>query len=284
MMLTGQARLAGVIGWPVGHSLSPALHGYWIEQMKIDAAYVPLAVQPDDLPSVIAALPKMGFKGANVTLPHKESVLRLAGTVDETARACGAANTLIVQDEGVRALNTDVSGFMEALAAEGVTELAGRRVVVLGAGGAARAVIYGLLSGGVREVVVVNRTPGNAEALAAFFGSRVRATGWQDVAKHLPACGLLVNTTKLGMVGEDVLKVPLEPLPDEAVVVDIVYRPLETQLLSDARCRGLKTVDGLGMLLHQAVPGFEAWFGVKPRVSADLRAHLVSIIQGRPPC
>ncbi len=281
MMLTGQARLAGVIGWPVGHSLSPALHGYWIEQMKIDAAYVPLAVKPDDLPSVIAALPRMGFRGANVTLPHKESVLPLAETVDETARACGAANTLIVQDGGIHALNTDVSGFIASLSAEGVTDLAGRRVVVLGAGGAARAVIYGLLSQGVREVVVVNRTLGNAEALAAFFGPRVRASGWQDMARHLPGCGVLVNTTKLGMVGEDALKIALEPLPDEAVVVDIVYRPLRTQLLSDARRRGLKTVDGLGMLLHQAVPSFEAWFGMKPRVSADLRNHLVGILEGR---
>ena len=281
MMLTGQAKLAGVVGWPVGHSLSPALHGYWIEQMKIDAAYVPLPVQQNDLAAVVTALPKMGFRGANVTLPHKEAVLQLAETVDETARACGAANTLIVRDGRIHALNTDVTGFIASLDAEGVRNLSDRRVVVLGAGGAARAIIHGLLSQGVRAVVVAHRTRWKADALAAFFGPRVVPAAWEDIARHLANCGLLVNTTKLGMVGEAVVKIGLDPLSRDAVVADIVYTPLETQLLRDARQRGLKTVDGLGMLLHQAVPGFEAWFGMKPSVSADLRAHLVGILDAR---
>ena len=280
MMLTGQARLAGVIGWPVGHSLSPALHGYWIEQMKLDAAYIPMAVRPDDLAAVVTALPKMGFRGVNVTLPHKEAVLRLAETVDETARACGAANTLIVKDGGIHALNTDVVGFLGSLDAEGVKDLADQSVVVLGAGGAARAVIHGLLSRGVREIAVVNRTRGHAEALATFFGVKVLAAGWEDMARYLPGCRLLVNTTKLGMVGEPDLSIGLNLLREDAVVADIVYRPLQTRLLSDARHRGLKTVDGLGMLLHQAVPGFEAWFGSRPKVSSELRASLVRILEG----
>lgn len=279
-MLTGQAKLAGVIGWPVGHSLSPALHGYWIDQMKIDAAYVPLAVQPKDIVTVVSTLPKMGFRGVNVTLPHKETVLQLADTVDETAHACGAANTLIVQNGTVHALNTDVSGFIASLASEGVTDLSGMRAVVLGAGGAARAVVHGLLSRKVQEVIVLNRTHSKAELLAAFFGPKVHAGGWHDIARYLPRCGLLVNTTKLGMVGEETLSVDLEPLSKHAIVVDIVYRPLQTPLLMDASRRGLKTVDGLGMLLHQAVPGFEAWFGITPRVSPELRAHLVGILEG----
>ncbi len=281
MMLTGQAKLSGVIGWPVGHSLSPALHGYWIEQMRIDAAYVPLPVQHDDLASVVTALPKMGFRGANVTLPHKETVLQLVETVDETARACGAANTLIVRDGRIHAVNTDVFGFIASLDAEGVKNLADRRVVVLGAGGAARAVIHGLLLQGVQEVVVANRTRGKADALAVFFGPRVVPADWGDIARQLENCGLLVNTTKLGMVGEAVVNIALDALSDDAVVADIVYRPLETQLLRDARQRGLKTVDGLGMLLYQAIPGFEAWFGIKPSVSADLRARLVGILEAR---
>ena len=279
-MISGKAKLAGVAGWPIAHSLSPALHGYWIAEHALDAAYVPLAVAPDDFEAVVHALPRMGFGGVNVTLPHKEAALRLAKTADDAARACGAANTLVFADGHVHAMNTDVTGFLASLDEGGAGSVEGSSALVLGAGGAARAVIHGLLSRGIGEILLANRTLANAQRLAAFFGPRVKPVGWETVSDAKP-CDLLVNTTKLGMMGQDPLRLEPFAIKPEGVVVDIVYRPLETQLLRDARMRGLRVVDGLGMLLHQAVPGFQAWFGVKPVVSPGLRAHLLALLGER---
>jgi shikimate dehydrogenase len=280
-MITGKAKLAGVLGWPIAHSLSPALHGFWIRALSMDAAYVPLAVKPEDFAAIVAAMPRMGFKGANVTLPHKEAALRLADTADDAARACGAANTLVFENGRTHAMNTDVEGFLASLDEAGVGGVAGERVTVLGAGGAARAIIHGLLSRDVSEICLVNRTIANAQTLATFFGSRVKPLAWEDALSAVGSSRILVNTTKLGMSGEPPLTLDLAAMVPEGVVVDIVYRPLETPLLAQARRRGLKAVDGLGMLLHQAVPGFEAWFGVAPSVTSQLRNHLVSILEGR---
>jgi shikimate dehydrogenase len=280
MTISGAAKLAGVAGWPIGHSLSPALHGYWIAEHKLDAAYVPLAVAPDGFADAFKALPKLGFRGLNVTLPHKEAAFRLVDTRDDAAEATGAVNTIVF--EGGRALgrNTDVFGFAESLRDAGVASLAAQDVVVLGAGGAARGVVAALFSLGARHVCLVNRTMDKAQAVAAHFGARVSVQGWDALPRLLSTTGLLVNTTSLGMAGQQPLEIDLKAMR-QGVVADIVYRPLETPLLAQARLQGLKTVDGLGMLLHQARPGFAAWFGVEPTVTTSLRAHLVSILEGR---
>jgi shikimate dehydrogenase len=279
-MISGAAKLAGVAGWPVGHSLSPALHGYWIAEHKLDAAYVPLAIAPENFADTFKALPKLGFRGLNVTLPHKETAFRLVDARDEAAEATGAVNTIVF--EGGRALgrNTDVFGFAESLREGGVASLGEQGVVVLGAGGAARGVVAGLFSLGAKQVHLVNRTKEKALALASHFGARVTAHDWAALAGLLAATSVLVNATSLGMTGQPPLEIDLKPMR-QGVVANIVYRPLETPLLGQARAQGLKTVDGLGMLLHQARPGFTAWFGVEPKVTPALRAHLVSILEGR---
>jgi shikimate dehydrogenase len=280
MTISGAAKLAGVAGWPIGHSLSPALHGYWIEEYGLDAAYVPLAIAPDEFAGAFKALPKLGFRGLNVTMPHKEAAFRLVDVRDETAESTGAVNTIVF--EGNRALgsNTDVFGFAESLRDAGVASLASADAVVLGAGGAARGVVAALFSLGASRVYLVNRTAQRAHALAAHFGARVSVQGWDALPRLLSTTGLLVNTTSLGMAGQQPLEIDLKAMR-QGVVADIVYRPLETPLLAQARLQGLKTVDGLGMLLHQARPGFAAWFGVEPTVTTSLRAHLVSILEGR---
>ena len=278
-MISGRALLAGVAGWPISHSLSPALHGFWIEQLKLDAAYVPLAIQPDDFAQALAVLPRLGFRGINVTLPHKEAAFRHSSDADDAARATGAANTIVFREGRSFATNTDVAGFLGSLDDGAAGDVAGCSALVLGAGGAARAVIFGLLSRGAAQVTVVNRTRANADALAHFFGKNVVAAGWDQLDGALVRCDLLVNTTKLGMQGQDPLIVNMGGLRPESVVVDIVYRPLETQLLHQARLRGNRTIDGLGMLLHQAAPAFHAWFGVRPDVTPELRAHLISFME-----
>lgn len=281
MTMTGHAKLAGVAGWPIAHSLSPALHGFWIAEHKLDAAYVPLAIKPEEFDQAVLALPKTGFRGLNVTLPHKEAAFRLATTHDEAARATGAVNTIVFDNGRIIGRNTDVYGFAESLREKGVSDLTGAVAVVLGAGGASRAVIAALLSMSAARVVVVNRTVDKAEALAAFFGERVVTADWADLPNQLSRATILVNTTSLGMTGQPALGIDVGPMPQDGVVVDIVYRPLETPLLARARARGLKVVDGLGMLLHQARPGFAAWFGVEPQVTPQLRAHLISILEAR---
>ncbi len=277
MTLTGEAKVAGVIGWPVAHSKSPRLHGYWLAQYGVDGAYVPLPVRPDDLPAAVRALPKLGFQGANVTVPHKAAVAELCDDLEPHAQRLGVVNTLICTGDGVRGANTDGLGFLNNLfhgAPDWRPENA--PAVVLGAGGAARAVVVALLDAGAHEVRVLNRTRAKAESLAQEFGERVRVFAWGDWADAFPGAGLLVNTTSLGMTGQPALSVDLTPLPRRALVNDIVYKPLETDLLATARARGNPAVDGLGMLLYQAVPGFQAWFGVRPEVTDDLRARMLA--------
>jgi shikimate dehydrogenase len=275
--LTGNARLAGVMGWPVGHSRSPRLHGYWLAEHGIDGAYVPLPVRPEHFERALRALPVLGFRGANVTLPHKEAALALADRVTPEAKRIGAANTLVIDDRGlIEARNSDAYGFIENLR-EGAPGWRAQKgpAVVIGAGGASRAVLVALADAGVPEIRLLNRTAHRAEALAAGLGGPIRVISWSDRGKALEGAGLLVNATTQGMAGEPALDLALDRLPSDAVVNDIVYVPLETPLLATARRRGNPVVDGLGMLLHQARPGFAAWFGVEPKVTPGLRNYVL---------
>lgn len=281
MTISGHAKIAGVIGWPVAHSLSPALHGFWIRELGVDAAYVPLAVKPEDFSLAVNALSRMGFRGANVTVPHKEKAFELSHERDEAAVATGAVNTLVFDGGRIVGRNTDVPGYLASLDDEGAGALSGANVVVIGAGGAARAICFALLSRGVQQISIVNRTAAKSQMLASFFGDRVRSAAWGALQELLPSCDFLVNTTSLGMVGQPALDIDITMLRQGAVVSDIVYRPLETKLLRDAGRSGHKTVPGLGMLLHQARPGFSAWFGVEPKVTPELHQHLVSLLEGR---
>lgn len=273
MIVSGKAKLAGVMGWPVGHSRSPRLHGYWLQHLGIDGAYVPLPVRPEDFAHVLRALPRMGFAGANVTVPHKEQALALADHVEPLARRIGAVNTLVVRADGsIEGRNTDAFGFFENLR-HGAPQWSPESgpAVVLGAGGAARAVCAALVDAGVPEIRLVNRSPARAEQVAADIGGRFAVLDWDRRAEALDGAALLVNTTTLGMTGQPPLELDLSALPAHAVVNDIVYAPLMTSLLVEAAARGNKVVDGLGMLLWQAVPGFEAWFGARPEVTPALR-------------
>lgn len=277
-MLSGHGRLAGVMGWPVGHSRSPRLHNYWLEQYGIDGVYMPLAVRPEDFAAAVHALPKLGFRGSNVTLPHKEAALAAMDEVDETARRIGAVNTIVVGEDGqLSGSNTDAFGFLEALRA-GAPDLtlAGADVVLIGAGGAARAIVVALLDAGVGQLRLINRTRERADALADAFGPTVAVQDWEARAEALAGAALLVNSTSLGMDGQPPLDLPLDDLPNSAVAMDAVYVPLATPLLTAARGKGCVAVGGLGMLLHQARPGFEAWFGHPPEVTAGLEAHVLA--------
>jgi len=276
--LTGRARLAGVVGWPVAHSRSPRLHGFWLEKHGIDGAYVPIAVRPENLATALRALPLLGFSGVNVTVPHKEAALAAVDRASDAARRIGAVNTIVIDADGrLEGSNTDGFGFLENLAAA----LPGWRAsdgaaVLLGAGGAARAVAAALADGGAPEIRLVNRTPERARRLAAEIGGPFRIVAWSERAAALADAALLVNATTLGMAGQPPLDLALSALPGDAVVNDIVYAPLETPLLAAARARGNRVVDGLGMLLHQARPGFAAWFGVAPQVTAALRDFVLA--------
>ncbi len=276
MTLTGHSRIAGVIGWPVTHSRSPRLHGYWLRELGIDGAYIPLAVPPDRLDAALKGLPALGFRGANVTVPHKTAALAACDSLDRAARAIGAVNTIVVGADGTLAgSNTDAMGFLANLNQESGFVPTGKRAAVLGAGGAARAVAWALADAGAGAVTVVNRTLSRAEALAAEFGGPLVARPWPALAEVLATADLLVNATSLGMQGAAPLEVDLSPLGANTVVNDIVYSPLETDLLRQARGRGLAAVDGLGMLLHQAAPGFERWFGTRPAVTPALRSFVL---------
>ncbi|MCG8562332.1 MAG: shikimate dehydrogenase [Hyphomicrobiales bacterium] len=272
-----EAKNACVIGWPIGHSRSPLVHNYWIAQHGLDAHYDKEAVRPEDFEAFVRGLAARGYRGASVTVPHKEAALALADEADATARAIGAANTLWLEDGRLHATNTDAYGFMTHLdlSAPG-WDAPPRPAAVLGAGGAARAVLAGLAERGLPEIRLLNRTRARAEALAGRLGSRVEVGDWDERDAVLEGCGLLVNTTTLGMAGAPALEIDLARLPDDAVVADIVYTPLETPLLAAARAGGLGTVDGLGMLLHQGALGFERWFGVRPEVTEELRALVVA--------
>lgn len=280
MIVSAKARLAGVLGWPVGHSLSPRLHGYWLEQYQVDGAYLPLAVRPEAFRSVLDALVELGFRGANVTVPHKEAALEACHDLDAQARRIGAVNTIVIEQGRLLGSNSDAFGFMANLRERAPDWTPGGKAVVLGAGGAARAVVVALQDAGLAEICLVNRTRTRAEALAAALsgagsGSELSLADWGDREAALEGAALLVNTTSLGMTGQPALVIDLEALPPQALVTDLVYRPLETELLAAARRRGNPAVDGLGMLLHQARPGFEAWFGVQPSVTPALRRFLL---------
>jgi shikimate dehydrogenase len=260
-----------VIAWPAGHSRSPLIHNYWIKQHKLDAEYRREAVPPDKFAAFVGDLYGKGYVGANITVPHKEAALALSEP-DDRARAVGAANTLWYDDDTLRSTNTDVEGFLANLdvAAPG-WDRGLETAVVLGAGGGARAVVFALLQREVGRVYVINRTRDRAQVLKKKFGARVHLAGWNETTGLLGGAGILVNTTTLGMVGQPPLEINLR-CPTSLVVADLVYAPLETRLLASARARGLRTADGLGMLLHQAVRGFQLWFGVRPEVTPELRA------------
>jgi shikimate dehydrogenase len=266
-------RLACLIGWPAAHSRSPLIHHYWLRTLGIPGGYVIEAVPPDELQDFVFRLTLRGFVGANVTIPHKERVLALSAP-DARARAVGAANTLWFEDGELRSTNTDVEGFINNLDASAPGWETCAEALVLGAGGGARAVVFGLLERGIAQVHVVNRTRERAQALASQFGDKVRPAGWEAITDLMPRADLLVNTTSLGMRGQGALDLDLSGLPNDAVVADLVYVPLTTPLLAAAKARGLKTADGLGMLLHQAVRGFELWFGRRPQVTSELRAQV----------
>ncbi len=271
-MISGKARVAGVFGWPAGHSRSPQLHNHWLERHGIDGAYVPLPVPPEDFSVALRGVMAAGFRGVNVTIPHKEAAFALCDEVTPFARRAGAANTLTFMDGRIHGDNTDGFGFLENLraGAPGWRADAGR-AVILGAGGAARAVAAALLDAGAPEVVLVNRSTDRAEEVARALGGPIRVA----VAPPLEGAALLVNTTSLGMTGEPPLEIDLAPMR-AGVVADAVYAPLWTPLLLAARAQGLVAVTGIGMLLHQARPGFARWFGVEPVVDAALQAAVLA--------
>ena len=276
-MLSGRSRIAGVMGWPVAHSRSPRLHGYWLRTYRIDGAYIPLPVRPEQLTTALRALPMLGFAGVNVTVPHKEAALNAVDRSDSAARRIGAVNTIVLAPDGtLDGRNSDGFGFIENLRA-GVPSwsAAAGPAVILGAGGAARAIAVALQDGGAPEIRIVNRTTERAECLSKDIGGPFRVHGWGERASALGDAALLVNTTTLGMTGQPPLELALDRLPTAAVVNDIVYSPLETPLLAVAKGRGNRVVDGLGMLLHQARPGFAAWFGIEPAVTPELRRFVL---------
>ena len=277
-MTRPEIPLAGVIGDPIAHSLSPRLHGHWLKRYGLKGHYVPLHVTHQNLADVLRILPDMGFVGVNITIPHKEFVLSLATHVSDRATLIGAANTLTFLGNGqIQADNTDGIGFLSNIRQNlpGWTAATGP-ALVLGAGGAAKAIVSALINDGAPKVTVVNRTRLRADALKDQFGARVETQDWTRIPDLVGDVALIVNTTSLGMAGQSPLIIDLSRLTPPTVVTDIVYKPLDTELLETARQMGCETVDGLGMLLHQAVPGFERWFGYTPMVDEDLRAAVLA--------
>lgn len=272
-MSTERIPLAGVIGSPVAHSRSPALHRYWLRRHAIRGYYIPMDIAQADLPDAIATLPKLGFVGVNVTIPHKVTVLSLADTVTDRASIIGAANTLIFQKDGkCIADNTDGYGFMQNLkTAVPDWDAEGGPACVIGAGGAARAVIGALLDAGATEIRLTNRTRARSDALRSEFGARISVYDWVQAGNAIEGAATVINSSSLGMVGKPEFRVPMDGLSPDAVVTDLVYTPLETAFLRQAREMGCRTVDGLGMLIHQAVPCFERWFGERPEVDDAVR-------------
>jgi shikimate dehydrogenase len=272
-------RAACLIGWPAAHSRSPLIHHYWLRTLGIEGGYTIEAIPPEGFAEFVQHLSRHGFVGANVTLPHKERALALS-VPDARAKAVGAANTLWYDGDELRSTNTDIEGFIDNLDASARGWDATGDVLVLGAGGSSRAVVFGLIERGIQRVHLANRTMERARALADQFGNSVHAIAWDAINEVLPRAGLVVNTTSLGMRGQPPLELDVGLLPSNAIVADLVYVPLETSLLKAARERGLKTADGLGMLLHQAVRGFELWFGQRPQVTPELRALAEADLKG----
>jgi shikimate dehydrogenase len=276
--LPANIKKAAVIGYPVAHSLSPRLHNYWLKKYNIAGEYTAIEVLPENLADFIKSLDKNGFCGVNVTIPHKENVISFLDEIDKYAQAIDAVNTIVVQDGRLIGKNTDVYGFFENIK----PYITGRKKsVILGAGGAAKAVVSALSLFEFSEIIITNRTKKRAEDLINRLDSRLRGNDkikiadWEKRSEILQDADLLVNTTSLGMTGKGELDINLEKLPKTALVTDIVYNPLITPLLAQAQARGNLIVDGLGMLLHQAVPAFEAWFGVRPEVTEDLRKYIL---------
>jgi shikimate dehydrogenase len=276
-------RRACVVGWPIEHSRSPAIHGYWLNRYGIDGSYTKEAVQPGRLEGFLRLLATNGYRGCNVTIPYKEEALHLVDEADATAAAIGAANTLWLENGRLYATNTDAYGYMTYLAAcVPGWQRRDAPVVILGAGGAARAIVHGFLESGVGEIRLMNRTRDRADAVARDFGRRVKVRDWSERSAASRDAAVLVNTTAVGLKGDGSLGIDFAGFHPECVVSDIVYVPLETALIRDARRNGLRTVDGLGMLLHQAVPGFEKWFGVRPEVTPELYERIASgIVEAR---
>lgn len=273
-----QIPRAAVIGNPISHSLSPKLHNYWLNRYHLDGEYTALAVTEDELAETLNSMPRQGFIGANVTIPHKVSVLQFADQISDRATLIGAANTLIFKKDGkIIADNTDGYGFMANIR-QGAPEWDPKAgpAAIFGAGGAARAIIVALADAGVPEILLSNRTRPKAEALKAEFGTRIQVVDWVQANTMLAEARTVINTTSLGMTGGQAFKVPLDELRPGAVVTDIVYNPLRTEFLKAAEKAGCTTVDGLGMLLHQGVPGFERWFGKRPEVDQDTRRAVLS--------
>jgi shikimate dehydrogenase len=286
MKLSGAGKCAGVIGWPVNQAFSPRLHGYWLTEYGIDGALVPLAVRPEDFSTVIEGLRLSGFKGASITMPHKEAAFALAHSHGDAAEAAGAANLLVFREDGtIEGHNTDAHGLAASITEVlGNDALKGKKVVLLGAGGAARAAVVALNELGVSHIDVINRHVARAEALVAALAPRVHvklsASGFSDWEKAAPQASLLVNATSAGMKNLNILDLQLDPLPLTAAVCDVVHTPLETDLLKRARIRGHKTIDGLGMLMHQGVPQFQAFYGIEPKVTPHLRSTLEKQVYG----
>lgn len=273
-------KKACVIGWPIEQSRSPLIHGHWLKAYGIDGRYDRVAVPPGDAAAFIRSLESRGLEGCNVTAPHKQAVFEAADWRDPSAEAVGAANTVWRDGAKVCVANTDTYGFMTHLGQSAPGwDLRDAPVVIFGAGGAARAIVYGFLQAGVGKVRLINRTAERAESLVAHFGSRIESWAWSARARAVADAGVIVNTTTLGMAGNAPLDLDLAALDRDAIVADIVYVPLNTPLLAEAQARGHRTVDGLGMLLHQAVPGFARWFGVEPEVTRALRDILVADIE-----
>jgi shikimate dehydrogenase len=287
MSLTGAARVAGIMGWPVAQAFSPRLHGFWLEELGIDGALVPLAVRPEDFSMVVRGLMKGGFKGSSVTIPHKEAAFAICHDCDLAARAAGAVNLLIFHEDGrIEGRNTDATGLAASLRETlGPDCVRGKPAVLLGAGGAARAAVVALHDLGAAEVRIINRTRSRAEQMAAALAGQVKpklvVQDEQDWPRAAADAALVVHTTSAGMKGAPSLDIDLGALPKNAAVCDIVYNPLETPLLARARAAGLSTVDGLGMLMHQGVPAFQAFFGVEPKVTPALRLHLEAALHAR---
>lgn len=273
-------HLTGIMGWPIKHSRSPKLHNYWLSQYGLDGTYVPLAIAPDRLERALRALPALGFSGVNLTIPHKEAALRFVDRIDDLARRVGAINCVTVETDGsLTATNTDVFGYAASIEEADTTWRADAGpVVVLGAGGAARAILLALIDKGAKEIRLLNRTAARADDLAREFGGPVRTVAWSARADALAGAAMLVNTTSQGMAGQPPLEIDLGQLPTAALVSDIIYVPLETALLAQARQRGNRVVGGLGMLLHQARPAFRLWNGVMPEVTPQLRAQIEATI------
>ena len=277
MTVDHKTKVAGVIGWPISHSKSPKVHSYWLDKYSINGAYLPLSVAPERLDQALCGLSALGFSGVNITIPHKVAALEICDTIDEIAQRIGAVNTVTVcKDGSLTGTNSDAYGFIENLQRNSAWSASIGPAVILGAGGAARAISVALSDAGVKEIRIINRTKEHAESLIKISKiENAQALNWEERHEALDGAGLLVNSTKLGMVNCETLDINLSALPDTAVVNDIVYAPILTELLKKSKERGHEIVDGLGMLLHQARLGFKLWYGVNPEVNNEQRLHVL---------